>query len=608
MADFLFGPVPHDEAIDYIARKPVVARAVFDRLLPELKARAFVVTGVDAADAVQNIRDCIAKLPAGATWDSVKKDIAAKVSVHFIDPAADAKEQDAQINASNRRAELLLRTHGFQAYQTASWSQMSEQKDVLPCWQYVTMGDGRVRPSHAALGGIVLPADSPFWQRHFPPWGWGCRCQCVPLSKPDVEEIKTADAKKPADQQRVLEGPLLSELEQNNRLVRGPNQIVSVAPQEGPGAYAWTPEARGLSVEQLRGRYDADIFDDFEQWAKATQISEQKTVWEWVGGAPVPPIVPPVPPVPSAPPKPPVAPPAPPPVPLPKLPPQPPVQPAPPQSVAELLGSLGLDASKFALPSHMAALQKALVKSSPASASQLISSISGATGHVNITSQKLKTLVQGFVDMLPSEVASKLPAFSLIVEADLGSLLGNYSESLRELRLSAAQLDADPQGLHKTLWHEMIHWTHDHGPAEYRARITALLSARTNGFTEKLEQLKPWNTPDILGWEDDFLDMNGDAYAGRLYSWEDAKNPRGYEIATRHLEKLALPPETLARHWNYRSKKSNRYPWREAFIDCLHLFYPLPKPPTASAPSAPSSSTPSKWQPRTTRIMPIDII
>jgi hypothetical protein len=41
--------------------------------------------------------------------------------------------------AVERRAELLMRTHGFQAYQASNLAVMEAQKDVFPYWQYLSM-------------------------------------------------------------------------------------------------------------------------------------------------------------------------------------------------------------------------------------------------------------------------------------------------------------------------------------------------------------------------------------------------------------------------------------------------------------------------------------
>ena len=45
------------------------------------------------------------------------------------------------------------------------------------------MGDDRVRQEHAALERTILPVDHPFWDKHYPPNGWNCRCNVVQVRK-----------------------------------------------------------------------------------------------------------------------------------------------------------------------------------------------------------------------------------------------------------------------------------------------------------------------------------------------------------------------------------------------------------------------------------------
>lgn len=49
--------------------------------------------------------------------------------------------------------------------------------EMLWGYEYVTVGDDRVRAEHAAMEGITLPKDAPFWSTSTPPNGWNCRCQ-----------------------------------------------------------------------------------------------------------------------------------------------------------------------------------------------------------------------------------------------------------------------------------------------------------------------------------------------------------------------------------------------------------------------------------------------
>lgn len=68
------------------------------------------------------------------------------------------------------------------ALMAAKWEEFARDGDRYHL-QYRTVGDGKVRPEHAALDGITLPMSDPFWETYFPPNGWGCRCSVVQVRK-----------------------------------------------------------------------------------------------------------------------------------------------------------------------------------------------------------------------------------------------------------------------------------------------------------------------------------------------------------------------------------------------------------------------------------------
>ena len=171
---------PNEAAADYIHGKAVADPTHFGNLPPQLKQRAFTVAGIEQLDALQRIRDAVAKLPEGASWDEAKKEIAAEISP-FV--GGDDK-------AAKARANFMLRTHGFQAYAVARHQQQMSVARDFPYWKYETVGDSRVRPGHAALDGKVLRADDPWWNTHYPPWDWGCRCIVVAIDEDDVDELE----------------------------------------------------------------------------------------------------------------------------------------------------------------------------------------------------------------------------------------------------------------------------------------------------------------------------------------------------------------------------------------------------------------------------------
>lgn len=60
----------------------------------------------------------------------------------------------------------------------ARWEQFAKDEDEYYL-QYRTANDGAVRPEHAALHDVTLPASDSFWDSYYPPNGWNCRCTVV---------------------------------------------------------------------------------------------------------------------------------------------------------------------------------------------------------------------------------------------------------------------------------------------------------------------------------------------------------------------------------------------------------------------------------------------
>jgi SPP1 gp7 family putative phage head morphogenesis protein len=270
--------LPNEKAVAAIGAKAVVLPDTFGKLLPEIKARAFTVAGIIHADALQAIRDRIADLPAGEDFRSIQGDVASQLLPYFIDPNADDKIRDKQEGAALRKAEMLVKQNGFQAYAAGMYDVMDRQRDAFPYWQYITVGDDRVRDEHAALDGLTLPADSPFWQTHYPPWEWGCRCQVVPIDPETYDLIQSGE-----EPGRALSEQETKDLEQNGRILdKQAGRVVSVLPSQDPGAFRWNPGDLRIPISDLREQYDPLTFSIFEAEMKSTALDGGKTVWDWL--------------------------------------------------------------------------------------------------------------------------------------------------------------------------------------------------------------------------------------------------------------------------------------------------------------------------------------
>ena len=60
-------------------------------------------------------------------------------------------------------------------------------------WEYVTMKDGRVRPAHAYLDGLIFDVNHEDVQQFSPPNGWNCRCKKIYHKKGVATDLSDFD-------------------------------------------------------------------------------------------------------------------------------------------------------------------------------------------------------------------------------------------------------------------------------------------------------------------------------------------------------------------------------------------------------------------------------
>lgn len=83
------------------------------------------------------------------------------------------------------------------AYAKESWKQIQQTKDFFPYLRYVAVDDGDTSPLHLSWHNTVLPVDHPWWKKHFPPNGSGCRCTADPVAEADLEYLGLTVSKEP---------------------------------------------------------------------------------------------------------------------------------------------------------------------------------------------------------------------------------------------------------------------------------------------------------------------------------------------------------------------------------------------------------------------------
>ena len=140
---------------------------------------AFVVAGMARMDMLADMRKAVDKAIAdGTTLDAFRND--------FDDIVARYGWQ--YHGGRDWRSRIIYNTNLYSSYQAGRYEQQQEMKPLRPYWEYRHRdGQKHPRPEHEAWDGLVLHADDPWWQTHYPVNAYGCKCTVFAHSKRSLE-------------------------------------------------------------------------------------------------------------------------------------------------------------------------------------------------------------------------------------------------------------------------------------------------------------------------------------------------------------------------------------------------------------------------------------
>lgn len=111
----------------------------------------------------------------------------------FSDFQKEVDKMNLQYNGNWLRTEY---NHAVAASQCAArWTEQVSRSQSMPYLQYQAVMDKNTRPEHAALNGVIKRIDSDFWDKYYPPNGWGCRCEVIQLPGKNHKETPDMDLK-----------------------------------------------------------------------------------------------------------------------------------------------------------------------------------------------------------------------------------------------------------------------------------------------------------------------------------------------------------------------------------------------------------------------------
>ena len=193
--------LPFDEAIEHFKGKVRFPTEKWTDIWQGAHTRAFVVAGATEEQLLVDLQSAVLKgLEQGTTLEQFRKDFDQIVS----------KRGWEYRGGRDWRSRVIFETNIATSYQAGRYQQMKELAAERPYWEYRHGDSINPRPEHQAWNGLVLRADDPWWDTHYPPNGWGCKCTVVALTReeavpdePPPVEMVDRNSRDVTDEQRA---------------------------------------------------------------------------------------------------------------------------------------------------------------------------------------------------------------------------------------------------------------------------------------------------------------------------------------------------------------------------------------------------------------------
>jgi hypothetical protein len=176
------------EAVAYIKNKSLLPGFSYKDVWNEEHAKSFTVAKAMQLDVLSDLRNAVtAAIESGQSFNTFKKNITPLLrqkgwwgKKEMTDPLT-GKTVNAQLG-SDRRLKTIYSVNMRSAYQRGQWER-AMASDLHPYLMYRIGPSVNHRQDHVSWDGLILPKTDPWWDAHFPPNGWGCKCYTRALTE-----------------------------------------------------------------------------------------------------------------------------------------------------------------------------------------------------------------------------------------------------------------------------------------------------------------------------------------------------------------------------------------------------------------------------------------
>lgn len=154
-------------AIEFINKKlkeeglSIIGEKAFEKI--------FKISATEAVNVYEHIKETVSEaIKEGIKEGTPKKEMAKILT---------------QVGLSQSYAEMVYQTCTNTAINGAIYNGAIKSGGKIEGLRFVAVMDSKTRGNHGAAHGLEQPIDSKFWDYLFPPLGYNCRCNVVPVRK-----------------------------------------------------------------------------------------------------------------------------------------------------------------------------------------------------------------------------------------------------------------------------------------------------------------------------------------------------------------------------------------------------------------------------------------
>jgi SPP1 gp7 family putative phage head morphogenesis protein len=185
--------IPPKETVEFFRKKGLIRPEKgysFEDVEKDEHTRALTVAKATSYNLLQDFHDMLAQAASeGMTVAEFKRQLKPQLiekgwwGRQLLKDPKTGVEKIVQLG-SPRRLEIIYDTNMRTSRAVGMWTRYQQRKDVAPYLVYNAVLDSRTRPLHEVWGRrpVILPVDHPWWDTHFPPNGWRCRCKTDQVS------------------------------------------------------------------------------------------------------------------------------------------------------------------------------------------------------------------------------------------------------------------------------------------------------------------------------------------------------------------------------------------------------------------------------------------